>query len=268
MKQDINKFNFSRVFKLLKLDILYNKNIITTLMTISIVLTILLHYLMIQCESSASFAASFVSIFFFIAPILNILFCIMVFRRANKSNPMHISLIPATSREKYFAVVLECIILSILGCIIFFACLTASFIFINGVSVYYLFSQIESFFHEAGNIADDCISYTSDGSKLLYFANALGFGYLAISPIIIYFGIISSACITFNKGWKVLLFIILVFFSLNILQIIFFFVFVGNIVPGFNEINIIYYVALAIATLLNIGFIVMGYKNLENKQNK
>lgn len=271
MKQsNIDKFSLGRVFKLLKLDILYNRNIIVALLSIIFIVTMILHF---QVSGSnvieAHLAVSFVSFFIIINPLIIILFCIIVFRRSNRGNPMHISLIPANAKEKYTAIALEFISLSIIS-VIFFSFFVFFSMLISG-NINSLFVLLHDFCHEFDNVFEEVFELISADSNILYFLNVLGFSYLAISPMITGFGILSSACISFNRGWKALLFIIGVYFAI---QIIFAFSISGlTFVPKEyldSEIfaNIVYYFMIVFATILNVGFIAFGYRNVKNKQNK
>lgn len=271
MKQsNIDKFSLGRVFKLLKLDMLYNRNIIVALLSIIFIVTMILHF---QVSGSnvieAHLAVSFVSFLLITYPLIIILFCVIVFRRLNKGNPMHISLIPANAKEKYTAIVIEFIIMCIIS-VIFFS-FFAFFSMLISDNINTLFALLDEFSDAFENVFEQVFESISGDCDVLYFLNALGFSYLAISPMITGFGILSSACISFNRGWKALLFIIGVYFAI---QIIFAFSISGlTFVPKEyldSEIfaNIVYYFMIVFATILNVGFIAFGYRNVKNKQNK
>lgn len=275
MKQySIDRFSFSRVLKMLRLDMSYNKNLIViVLLCIAVITTILYAIASGLGDSDAGLAMLWISFMFstsIICVFMISLFCKIVFNRLNRDNPMHISLIPVGVREKYMTIVSEFVILNIVASVIisalmYLTCVLSVGLYDNNFDVYLFFDSFKDIFEQV-------FESISGDNDMLYIMNIIGFSYiLFISPAIMGFGILSSACIICNRGWKVLLFLIGAFFAV---QVIFgFLTFSFELLPKHyygSELmsNILYYGIIVMATVLNISFIYVGYRKLKTKQNK
>lgn len=267
MDTSINKFKFSRVVKLLKLDWSNNKGTIITglLISLALILTPVLLFLIFSDNIyDAEFDASMFSVLgnlYITLPIISILFLIIVFRRANRNIPMHIGLIPATNKEKYVAIFIEWIIKQLLVFII----LSLSMLKVLNYNISISISDVISSFTEI-------MTYTGDG--ILPTLNTIAIIYIVIMFILSDFTLFSMACITFKKGWQVVLFIVgIQFFAVPMIfsvvgTLISMLVLNTSVLVTINtSLTIILWALIIIPTIFNVVFTMIGYKQLKKKAN-